>query len=152
GPRQHGPHPAGEPWHLEQRERQPATRQLLLIPAVELTASGDCAHFIVELGPCDASAAVAETNEFSDVGGRLLGWAIAPHRSRGGRARPFGHGQVASINGWPAGLGSRLTPMSADGEDRRRRRSLDPFCDPAKGVCPPSYPQQFPQRRRPARW
>src|ERR687892_671891 len=50
-PGEDGARPAGQARHLQQREAHAAGRELRVVPAVELSARGDGAHLVVELGP-----------------------------------------------------------------------------------------------------
>jgi hypothetical protein len=96
--------PTGQAGHLEQGEGQAVLCELVVSPPVELAASGNCAHFIVDLGPPDMTAAMTETDELNDVGWGWLPSLTNLRRSRGGRGRPLRHGLLASldrrIRGW----------------------------------------------------
>ena len=64
--------PSGKAWQVVQRKRQAVLGELLVVPAVELAPCCDGAHLVVELGPADVAAPMAETDELDGVGGRRL--------------------------------------------------------------------------------
>ena len=64
--------PSGQTWQVVERKRQAVLGELLVVPAVELAPCCDGAHLVVELGPADVAAPMAETDELDGVGGRRL--------------------------------------------------------------------------------
>ena len=64
--------PSGQTWQVVQGEGQAVLGELIVVPTVELAPCGDGAHLVVELGPANVAASMAETDELDGVGGRRL--------------------------------------------------------------------------------
>jgi len=58
----------GQGRHLEQGESNPDSAQVLGAVPVVQTSSGDGAHLVVELGPANVAAPIAETYEVDRLG------------------------------------------------------------------------------------
>jgi hypothetical protein len=73
---QDSPCPTGKAGHVQEGEREAASRELCVVPTVELATGGDAAHLVVELRPGSAVAVVAIPDEGDEIrGGKVSRWS-----------------------------------------------------------------------------
>ena len=130
--------------HLEQAEGEAASRKLVEVPSVELPPGGHGAHLVIQLRPAYVLAAMAEADEFGDVG------------RGGGRPKDL-LAAVAQAKAWAAATWVGVPPKremrtgfqsgtdDSNGSRLRTKPNRRRLSRPWKGVYPPTYPYSFPR-------